>query len=503
MKNQSQITRSDFLEMNPEEFSEAGHKLIDDIISFTKDIPNKPITRAETVGVLRDALSLRPLPEKGIALPELMARTTDLLIDHSLFNGHPGFMGYITASAAPAGALADLLAATINPNCGAGILSPMATEIENQTIQWLAELIGYNSNAGGVLVSGGNMANFTGFLAGRTAKAPIDLKEKGLAGLEKPMTVYCSKGTHTWIEKAAILFGHGSEAVRWIPHNEYHQMDIEKLESAIVSDIEIGLQPFMIVGTAGDVSTGKVDDLNRISELSKKYNLWFHVDGAYGVPAAALPELSETFKGLESADSIALDPHKWLYCPLEAGGVLVKNRQDLINAFSSHPDYYNFDAGPDQPSVNFYEYGLQNSRGFRALKVWIALQQAGRSGYQALIREDIQLSELLFDLADSHSELEAITQSLSITTFRYLPENVSTDSEIGVKYLNELNETLLNEITLDGNMFVSNAIVEGNYCLRSCIVNFRTNQETIYNLIKIVVQKGRELHKSLRNDYGF
>lgn len=496
-------TRSDFLKMNPEEFSEAGHKLIDDIISFTKDLSNKPITKAENVGVLREALSLRSLPENGTALPELFAKTTDLLIDHSLFNGHPGFMGYITASAAPSGALADLLAATINPNCGAGILSPMAAEIENQTIQWLAELIGYKSDAGGVLVSGGNMANFTGFLAGRTAKAPIDLKKKGLASLKKPMTVYCSKGTHTWIEKASILFGHGSEAVRWIPHNEHHQMDIEKLESAIISDIKNGFQPFMAVGTAGDVSTGKVDSLNDIAEISKKYDLWFHVDGAYGVPAAALPELEETFKGLESADSIALDPHKWLYCPLEAGGVLVKNRQDLINAFSSHPEYYNFDAGPDQPSVNFYEYGLQNSRGFRALKVWITLQQAGRSGYQALIREDIELSELLFSLADSHPELEAVTQSLSITTFRYVPANIPVESEAGQKYLNELNQTLLNEIAAGGEMFVSNAIVDGNYCLRSCIVNFRTNQQTVHDLIDIAVEKGRKLDKTLRGTYGF
>lgn len=494
--------RSDFLEIKPEEFGKAGHKLIDDIISFTKGIQHKPITKAENVGILREALSVKPLPEYGTTLPELFDKTTDLLINHSLFNGHPGFMGYITSSAAPAGALADLLAAAVNPNCGAGILSPIATEIENQTIQWLAEFIGYNNDAGGVLVSGGNMANFTGFLAGRTAKAPIDLKRKGLAGLEKPMTVYCSKGTHTWIEKAAILFGHGSEAVRWIPHNDQYQMDNEKLESAIISDIEAGFQPFMIVGTAGDVSTGMVDDLTGITELSRKYDLWFHVDGAYGVPAATLPELKGTFKGLESADSIAIDPHKWLYCPLEAGRVLVKNRQDLINTFSSHPEYYNFDAGPEQPSVNFYEYGLQNSRGFRALKVWIALQQAGRTGYQTLIREDIGLSQLLFELADKHPELEAITQSLSITTFRFVPEDIPTDSETREKYLNELNETLLNKVTLGGQMFVSNAIVDGNYCLRSCIVNFRTNQQTMYDLIKIVVEKGRETDKALRTKYG-
>lgn len=496
--------RSDFLEMKPEEFGKAGHKLIDDIISFTRSIQDKPITKAENVGILREALSMKPLPEYGTTLPELFDKTTDLLIDHSLFNGHPGFMGYITSSAAPAGALADLLAAAVNPNCGAGILSPIATEIENQTIQWLAEFIGYNSDdAGGVLVSGGNMANFTGFLAGRTAKAPIGLKEKGLAGLEKPMIVYCSKGTHTWIEKAAILFGHGSEAVRWIPHNSQYQMDDEKLESAIISDIEAGFQPFMIVGTAGDVSTGMVDDLTGIAELSRKYDLWFHIDGAYGVPAATLPELKETFKGLESADSIAIDPHKWLYCPLEAGGVLVKKRQDLINAFSSHPEYYNFDAGPEQPSVNFYEYGLQNSRGFRALKVWIALQQAGRTGYQTLIREDIGLSQLLFELADKHPELEAITQSLSITTFRFVPEDIPTDSETREKYINELNETLLNKVTLGGQMFVSNAIVDGNYCLRSCIVNFRTNQQTMHDLINIVVKEGRETDSALRKKYGF
>jgi aromatic-L-amino-acid/L-tryptophan decarboxylase len=404
------------------------------------------------------------------------------------------FLGYITSSPTSIGAFADLLAATVNPNLGANILSPMATAIEKQTVKWLAEFIGVSPTYGGLLVSGGNMANFTAFLAARTAKSSTNIKEYGLANSPDEMVMYCSKTTHTWIEKAAVLFGHGAKSIRWIATSSNNKMNIELLEQTINDDLKAGKKPFLVIGTAGDVSTGVVDDLSAIATICKAYNLWFHIDGAYGIPAAAIPEFRNLFNGLQEADSIALDPHKWLYAPLEAGCTLVKNPQHLIDTYSSHPTYYNFSAIDDEPSLNYYEYGLQNSRGFRALKVWMALQQIGKSGYIKLIGEDIALSEFFFERAGQRPELEAVTQNLSITTLRYVPVGYEQDES----YLNALNEKLLNVLQLGGEVFLSNAVVNEKYCLRGCIVNFRTSRKDIEEIVEIVVREGRKLHNEIK-----
>ncbi|MBC8769310.1 aspartate aminotransferase family protein [Arenibacter sp. BSSL-BM3] len=485
----TKIRRSS-IEMDKEEFRKIGYQLIDDISNFIDSIDQKPVTPNESPSQLQDLLGNSSLPEYGRPATELIAKTTDLLFNHSLLNGHPKFLGYITSSAAPIGALADLLAASVNPNVGAHILSPMATEIEKQTIKWLCDFIGVPSDYGGILVSGGNMANFTAFLAARTAKAPQNIKEDGIQNKSNKLTVYCSKTTHTWIEKAVVLFGLGTKSVRWIPTDASNRMDTKVLETTIKKDLENHCLPLMIVGTAGDVSTGVVDNLSEISAICKTYNLWFHIDGAYGVPAAIVPKFKHLFEGIKEADSIALDPHKWLYSPLEAGCTLVKNPQHLIDTFSSHPEYYNFGNIGDDKAQNFYEYGLQNSRGFRALKVWLALQQIGRNGYKELISEDIELSEMLYDLADKHPELEAVSQNLSITTFRYVPLEGTKNKE----YLNTLNEAILNELQTGGEVFLSNAIVNGQYSLRACIVNFRTSREDIKEIIEIIIRTGRKVH---------
>ncbi|MCK0148138.1 aminotransferase class V-fold PLP-dependent enzyme [Arenibacter sp. F26102] len=482
--------RKSSIEMDKEEFRKIGYQLIDDISSFIDSIDQKPVTQNESPSQLQELLGNSSLPENGRPAAELMSKTTDLLFNHSLLNGHPKFFGYITSSAAPIGALADLLAASVNPNVGAHILSPMATEIEKQTIRWLCNFIGVPSAYGGILVSGGNMANFTGFLAARTAKAPQNIKEDGIQNTSNKLRVYCSKTTHTWIEKAVVLFGLGTKSVRWIPTDASNKMDIKVLETTIKNDLENDCLPLMVVGTAGDVSTGVVDNLGEISAICKTYNLWFHIDGAYGVPAAIVPKFNHLFEGIKEADSIALDPHKWLYSPLEAGCTLVKNPQHLIDTFSSHPEYYNFSNIGDDKAQNFYEYGLQNSRGFRALKVWLTLQQVGRNGYEKLISEDIELSEMLYDLADKHPELEAVSQNLSITTFRYVPKESANNME----YLNTLNEAILNELQTGGEVFLSNAIVKGQYSLRACIVNFRTSKKDIQEIIEIIIRTARKVH---------
>lgn len=482
------------IEMTEKEFKKIGHWLIDTIADFISTIDTKKVTPGESPKQLQQIIGTSSLPENGTSAEALISKAADLLLNHSLLNGHPKFFGYITSSAAPIGALADLLAAAINPNVGAQILSPMATEIEKQTVRWLAEFIGVSPNYGGVLVSGGNMANFTAFLAARTAKAPKNIKEDGISNAEQKLLVYCPKTTHTWIEKATVAFGIGAKSIRWIETDADNKMDNKVLKQTIQSDLENGYKPIMVIGTAGDVSTGVVDNLDGIASISKRYNLWFHIDGAYGIPAAVIPELKTLFKGIEEADSIALDPHKWLYSPLEAGCTLVKNPNHLIETYSSHPVYYNFDnPGDEIKTHNYYEYGFQNSRGFRALKVWLTLQQVGRNGYINMIGEDIQLSKLLFDLANEHKELEAVTQNLSITTLRYVPAGSKCDEA----YLNKLNEGLLNELQQGGEVFLSNAVLTGKYCLRACIVNFRTSGKDIEEIIEIITREGRKMHHKL------
>ncbi len=496
------VQRQSPIEMSKEEFRKAGYQLIDVISDFIDTIRDKKVTTGDSPNQIQQRIGMCTLPENSTPAEALLARAVELLFNHSLYNGHPKFMGYITSSPAPIGALADLLAASVNPNVGAHILSPVATEIEKQTIQWLAEFIGVPATFGGIMVSGGNMANFTGFLAGRTAKAPKRIKEDGITNDKEKLLVYCSKTTHTWIEKASVLFGLGTKAIRWIPTNEANVMNNTELENTIKKDLESGFKPIMVIGTAGDVSTGVVDDLKGIAAICKSYDLWFHIDGAYGIPAAVVPGLKPIFKGIEEADSIALDPHKWLYSPLEAGCTLVKDPNHLIETFSSHPVYYNFGNSEGGLAQNYYEYGMQNSRGFRALKVWLALQQVGRNGYIQMIEEDIRLSKLLCQLADKHAELEAVTQNLSITTLRYIPLDFTKENVQEKKiYLNALNEALLNDLQKGGEVFLSNALVKDDYCLRACIVNFRTSEKDIEEIIDIMVKEGRKAHDRLRGKY--
>lgn len=482
--------RSTAIGLTPDEFRTLGHQLVEDLAQLLGALPSRPVTTQKSPKQLSALLGDFPLPENGTAANELLKKTTQLLAENSLFNGHPKFFGYITSSPAPLGALADLLAATINPNVGANVLSPMATQIEKQTIGWLCDFIGVPNSYGGVLVSGGNMANLTAFFAALTAKLPHQLKEEGLAATGKRYAVYCAKTTHTWIDKAAHLSGLGKQAVRMIEVDHSNRINTQALRGAITKDKQNGILPLMAIGTAGDVSTGVVDNLLELASICRTENLWFHIDGAYGVPAAVLPNYQHLFQGMDQADSIAIDPHKWLYAPLEAGCTLVRNPQHLIATYSSHPEYYKFDAVQSEVATNFYEYGFQNSRGFRALKVWLTLQQIGKVGYMQLIEEDIELAKYLFQLADQHPHLEAVSHNLSITTLRYIPSGTTHSQE----YLNELNEQITNQLQSEGVVFLSNANVQGTYCLRACVVNFRTTKKDMEEVVDYLVNLGHKIH---------
>src|SRR5262249_22355640 len=315
----------------------------------------------------------------------------------------------------------------------------------------------------GLLVSGGNMANFVCFLAARAAKATWDVRTKGLA--EQPrLLAYASTETHTWLQKAADLFGFGSDAIRWISVDAGLRMNSTALEEQIDQDLARGDLPFLVVGTAGSVSTGAVDPLPEIAAICRARKLWFHVDGAYGALAAQVPGAPESLRALNEADSVAVDPHKWLYAPLEAGCVLVRRPDDLLRTFSYHPTYYHF----DETAINYFEHGPQNSRGFRALKVWLGLRQVGRSGALAMIADDMRLSRYLDTLVGEHSEFEALSQQLSISTFRYVPAELRQQvwSAEVERRLDEINQQILSRVEASGDVFLSNAIVNGKFALR-------------------------------------
>jgi len=491
------------LEMTPSEFRKVGFQLVERIAEFLCSLPDRPVTPNEPPAVIREALGTGPLPQQGTEARDLLEEAADLLFDHSTFNGHPRFMAVITSSAAPIGALGDLLAAAVNPNLGGWPASPMGTEIEAQTIRWIAEMIGYPGDCGGLLVSGGNMGNFVGFLAARKAKASWDVRASGMAGKDsRRMRVYTSSETHTWIHKATDMFGLGTDAIRWIPVDERLCMDMTALRNQIQEDIEAGDLPFLVIGTAGTVSTGAVDPLPEIAAICREYDLWFHVDGAYGGFAAVLLNdgngtVPGDLKGISEADSVAVDPHKWLYAPLEAGCALVRNPEALRDAFSYHPPYYHF-ADQAEPTIDYHEYGPQNSRGFRALKVWLALRQVGRAGYKEMISDDIQLAQALYRLVDDQPELQAFTRGLSITTFRYVPPDLAPGPESVEAYLNQLNIEVLNRLQRSGEALVSNAVIGGAFLLRACVVNFRTSLVDIEALPGIVIRIGREVDAAMR-----
>jgi aromatic-L-amino-acid/L-tryptophan decarboxylase len=485
------------LEMDADRFRAIGHALVDQIAAALDAIPRGPVTTDRTPAAVREALGLNSrLPAEGTDAATLVAATTEQLFDHSLFNAHPRFWGYITSSPAPIGILGDFLASALNPNVGAWTLSPAASEIEAQSVRWIAELVGYPTDCGGIFVSGGNMANFVCFFAARAARATWDVRRDGIAFSGRQLLVYASAETHTWIQKATDLAGLGTAAIRWIPTDDRLCMDVTQLERRIDDDRAAGHEPFMVIGTAGSVSTGAVDPLVEIARVCQQRSIWFHVDGAYGAIAAAAPEAPDDLRALNLADSVAVDPHKWLYAPLEAGCSLVRDAAALRAAFSYHPAYYHF----DEHGINYVDYGPQNSRGFRALKVWLALKHVGADGYRRMVAEDMALSRAMAAAVEREPDLQLVTQALSIATFRFVPADLrprvgetATD-----EYLNRLNQALLDAVQRGGEAFVSNALVRGRYVLRACIVNFHTSREDVEAVPEIVVRTGRALDARMR-----
>ena len=458
-------------------------------------MPSMPVGGRATAAEVRAAVT-PDVPAKPLSMPELMASLRTLAFEHSTVTGHPGFMAYISGAGTIPGAAADLLAAALNQNVGGFRMSPGMTEIELHLGRWLAARLGLPSTAGGYVTSGGAMAAFIGLKVARDARAGWNTRELGMrAG--PPLAFYASGQVHDVNTRAADMLGLGRDAVRKIPVDEHLRMRVDALRRGVVRDMQNGWKPAAVVATAGTVSTGAIDALDDIADVCVEFGLWMHVDGAYGGVAALTDTLRPLFRGIERADSVALDPHKWLYTPHSGGVILVRDMQSLANAFAIEPDYVFEDKALTGRGVDLYALGPQFSRGASALKIWVSLLAHGWDAYERRITHDVALANYLYACAGTTPELEPIgdAPALSIACFRYVPRELRGDVA-AEPYLNKLNERLMADLQMGGRVFPSNAVVDGRFALRACIVNFRTEAADIDALVAQTLARGRALHEA-------
>jgi aromatic-L-amino-acid decarboxylase len=428
---------------------------------------------------VREAVAL-DVPDQPMAADELVAHLREAVLDYSLKSGHPAHLAYITGTGTVPGAAADLLASGLNANVGGWLLSPSATEIELQLTRWFASLLGLPETAGGLIVAGGGIANFIALKAARDATAGHATRE---TGVKEPLAIYCSDEAHVTIHRAADMLGLGTSSVRHVK--------LGGLEEAIAADRAAGVQPAIVVGTAGTTATGVIEPLPGLAEIASRHDLWFHVDAAYGGALMLSDELRPLLAGIERADSVTLDPHKWMSTPLGSGCVIVRDLQSLSDSFDVYASYVHEEDDLDR-GVNLGFRGPQFSRGFDALKVWVSLLAHGRKAYARRIEHDIELTRYLAAQVDEHPDFELLANGLSICCFRYRPAGIDDEEE-----LNALNERLVTELQVDGRVYPSNAIVDGRYCLRTCIVNFRTEAEDLDRLLELAAELGARVQAGL------
>lgn len=457
-----------------------------------------PVARDRSAAEVRESVALE-IPAEPMSTDDLVTHLRKIVFDESAYPGHPGFLAYISGSGTVPGAAADLIAAGLNQNAGGWRLSPAATEIEQQLIKWFARRFGMPEGSTGYVTSGGAMTNLIGLTLARTHHAGWDVRTDGMR-VGPQLTAYVSSEVHDTIDRAAQILGIGNTGIRHIETNGHLSMDMDALRAAIDADLAVGHRPIAIVGTAGTTGTGAIDPLADIADICDEYELWFHVDAAYGGPAALTDSLRHLFDGIERADSIGFDPHKWLYTPLAGACVLVRDPAHLADAFAVEASYIITDDDRTGWGTDIYQLSPHFSRHFAALKIWVSLLAHGWDAYEQRITHDVALARYLHQLVIEHPELEPMAEpELSITCFRYVPEGLTGGTDTP-EYLNLLNERLMFDLQLGGNVFPSNAIINGRFALRSCIVNFRTEADTMDELLHETLRLGRILDAELRPD---
>lgn len=443
-----------------------------------------------------------PPPQAPTSLKALIEDCHEI-IEGSRHNGHPRFFGYVASPSTPVGAFADLLASTVNPSVTSWRSSPSATQIEQTVVRWLGALIGYDDSAHGLLTSGGSMANLTALLIAHRDRSPNAVSETGIQNSGPRLTIYASDQVHFSIIKAAGILGLGHESVRLAPTDDRFCVDVAALRETIERDREQGLKPFCVVGSAGTAATGAIDSLVEIGKIAREYDLWFHIDGAYGAPAAMVAERKPAFEGLELADSVSLDPHKWLYTPVDCGCLLFRDASAARKAFTAEADYVKVHESAEIESFAFWDYGIELSRRFRALKVWLTLKYYGAQRLGQAIADDMAMANYLAECVSRDSQLELLAPvQLSICCFRYVPAKLRAElnaaatetARAGVEEkINRMNEQIMYRVQRGGQAYLSNAMLRGKFALRACIINFRTTRTDIDLTLQAVRDVARQI----------
>jgi glutamate/tyrosine decarboxylase-like PLP-dependent enzyme len=454
-----------------------GHRMLDDMFDYLQHLRERPVWQPVPREV-RDSFH-EPLPQKPGSLTALHASFMRDILPYAAGNAHPGFMGWVHGGGTPVGMLAEMLAAGLNANLGGR--SQMPVEVERQVVQWMRELFGFPASASGLFVTGTSMANLIAVLVARTAALGCNVRQRGLAVADKRLSAYASAGAHGCIAQAMDLSGLGIDALRIIPMNARYEMDIAALEQRIAADRDSGFTPFFIAGTAGTVDTGAIDDLRRLADIAQKERVWFHVDGAYGALGMLAPDIAPRLAGIERADSIAFDFHKWGQVPYDAGFILVRDGALHYDTFASPAAYLRREScGLAGGSPWPCDFGPDLSRGFRALKTWFTLKAYGAEKLGQAISATCALARYMQAGIEQTPQLELLAPvSLNIVCFGYR----CADAD-------QINAQIAVDLQESGIAAPSTTTVNGRLAIRAAIINHRTTASDIDALLKAAIAFG-------------
>jgi len=468
---------------NWEDLRRLGHRMMDDMFDYLRTVRERPVWQPFPEAVKQRLAE--PVPQRGRPALEVYEQFRRDVLPYPPGNIHPRFWGWVIGTGTPLAMLSDMLASGMNPQA-AGIQEG-ARYVEERVIAWLAELMGFPTDSSGLLLSGGSMANLVALAVARQAQAGFDVRENGLGDGAPPLVVYTSTEGHSSVRKAVEVMGMGRRNLRQIPVDAEYRMRVDALRQAIAEDRRAGRRPICIVGSGGTVNTGATDDLAALADVARDEQVWFHVDGAFGALLTFAPELKHIVRGLERADSVAFDLHKWGYLPFELGCTLVRHPGLHRDTFAVAPSYLGATArGAAAGGVRFADLGLQLSRGFRALKVWMAFKTHGIETIGRLIVQNVEQVRYLAALVDAEPSLERLAPApLNICCFRYTAPDLDADS------LNAVNQEILWRVQESGVALPSHTVLDGKFAIRVANTNQRTRREDFDLLVRTVLDLGR------------
>jgi aromatic-L-amino-acid decarboxylase len=474
--------------MDQKEFRDVGHRVVDLLAEYLEGIGDKrvfPDVEPRTA----NQLFTEGLPEGPTSLDRVLQEVEEKLLPYCTNVGHPGYMGLITPSPNPVGILGDFICSALNQNIGAYSIGPSAVAMERRVVRWLTDLCGYDEHAGGNLTSGGMMANFIGLKLGRDAVTRDQAQHRGV---QERWAVYASEERHVSVDKAVDCIGLGREALRPLPTVAKFQVRVDALEEAIARDKKDGVRPMCIVGIVGTTNTGAIDDIRALRRIADREGMWLHADAAYGGGMLLSRETPMRGAGLELADSITIDPHKWFYAPLDAGAVLVKDQRRLTASFGMKPSYLTdeFDQGNER--YQYYVHGFEQSRRFRSLKVWMSFKRYGTRQIGEWIDNNVRQARHLYELAHNDSEFEPASEPpMSAICIRY------TGAKLDDAEAKKLHAEVAQRVEHSGRFWISTTELKGRTWFRINPVNFRTRQEHMDELFVLLREECNAVAKEL------